>query len=153
MKKIKIHFDGACKNISATPMPMGIGVAVFIDDKYSEKYSVARYVGNGTSNIAEWKACVQAMAVIGIIKSELWGHDLGFEVYSDSQLISRQYNGEYKIKEVKFLKYYNDAHAIAEQAGFKKHIIWIRREHNKKADELSKIGLKAYTDINKNKFC
>lgn len=146
--KIKINFDGACRNIPGQNNQMGIGIAVFIDDVYRPDHSNAiHHEGRdgelGTSNISEWKGCVEAMRKACLLRLSCGVEKLDYkiEVYSDSQLITRQFNGEYEVKQDSFRKYYAEAKKLALRAGITK-INWIPREQNKEADILSKQGLK-----------
>lgn len=141
---IKIKFDGACHNIVDNNNHMGIGLAVFINDVYSEDHSDAIHAEGlngerGTSNIAEWRGCVEAMRKACKLKLKHPGAI--FEIYSDSQLISNQFNGDWLIMQNHFKIYKDQADKLARIAGIKR-ISWIRREFNKEADKLSKQGLK-----------
>ena len=139
--KIAIHFDGACHNKVNQYTPMGLGIAVFIDGQYSEEHSVGMYGGCGTSNVAEWKACVMAMSKLADLKTREEYKNYVFSVYSDSQLVANQFNGRFAINKPHFRKHYDTAKAYATGVDFYKPINWISREKNKHADKLSKQGL------------
>jgi ribonuclease HI len=139
---IKLFFDGACNNKLEAPN-MGIGIAVFINNNYHEEFSNPIFACSteeerGTSNIAEWRGCMEAMRKANKLKRKF--PDAVFEVFSDSQVITYQFNGDYIIKKPEFIKYHNQAWLFAEKVGIKK-ITWIPREQNKIADKLSKRGL------------
>lgn len=140
----KIFFDGACHNKVGQNNPMGIGIAVFLNGVYSPEHSNAIHAEGlngelGTSNIAEWKGCVEAMRKACSLKQKFPGSS--FQIYSDSEVITKQFNGDYMIREAKFLKYKQEADKWAGRIVIKK-ILWIPREQNKEADILSKQGLK-----------
>jgi ribonuclease HI len=140
---IKIHFDGACNN-QHEDSNMGIGVAVFINNEYCEELSKFELVKSteferGTSNIAEWLGCVEAMKLASELK-DVEFNDI-IEVYSDSKLITEQFNGNYKINKLNFLNYYRQAKYYSNQSGVNK-INWVSRKQNKEADRLSKKGLR-----------
>jgi ribonuclease HI len=151
---IRINFDGACNNHlikQGINPPMGLGISVFINNEYCEELS--KFVGvpgeiNNSSNIAEWQACIEAMK----LAAELFDTDYKdtFEIQSDSQLISYQFNGTYHVHEKKFKPYYHDALKYARKAKIK-NIKWVKREFNKEADRLSKKGLQSITMINDSK--
>lgn len=140
----RINFDGACHNKAGENNPMGVGIAVFKNDVYAEEESNAIHAldfndGKGTSNVAEWIGCVEAMRKACRIKRKF--PDSKFTIYSDSQIIVYQFNQDYQIKKQEFIKYFNEAHKLAKISGIK-NINWIPREENKEADQLSKQGLK-----------
>lgn len=136
--KAEIYFDGACWNKEGYQHLMGIGVAVFLDNEYQEELSRAIHLEDpgGSNNIAEWEGCVEAMKIAGDLVKE--GYTV--KIFSDSQLIANQFNGNFRINKVDFLNYFRTAKYHANKAGITS-IVWIKRELNKKADELSKIGL------------
>lgn len=140
---IRIHFDGACHNIPGENNDMGIGIAVFINDEYQEDQSLAQFVKYetplGTSNVAEWTGCVEAMKMAVGMRRVYPQADI--KIFSDSQLISYQFNGKYAIKEPSFVPFMEEAKKHAHKAQIRE-IQWIKREYNTQADELSKIGLK-----------
>lgn len=142
---VELYFDGACHNRKDEMTPMGIGVAVFIDGEYNDALSIARFVGYGTSNISEWKGC-NAAAVLASKLIQLYSLDVAgsdkVKIYSDSQLITYQFNGKYKINDPNFIPYKIQAKEKLKSVGLEAlEIIWIRRELNTHADKLSKQGL------------
>lgn len=150
-KVIQIFFDGACHNMKGKSSPMGMGVAVFVDGVYIDEYSIAwgvkgegEHEDRGTSNVAEWMACVKAFETAKGLK-KLYT-DAVIKVYSDSQVITNQFNGTYTINKQEFKKYKNEAHKHSIGTGCKE-ILWIERKHNKQADILSKEGLQMIRDL------
>lgn len=134
---IRVHCDASCDNASKFRF-MGLGVAVFVNDAYSQDLSLCEMYGtNGTNNIAEWAGlelglqhCKKLITIFP---------DASISVYMDSQLVVRQFNGVYRVKQdhLKGLfhscrKLYNDVQKYI------KRVEWIPREQNKEADELSK---------------
>lgn len=123
---------------------MGIGVAVFMNGEYSEENSLAIFVDGptcpvrGTNNTAEWLACIYAMKTGKSLRKVY--PEATFTIYSDSQIIANQFNGIYAIKEKDFEQFYIEAHRDAMHIGGANKIIWVKRELNKEADKLSKIG-------------
>ena len=112
------------------PGHMGIGIALYRDGFRIEELS--EYLGKGTNNIAEYTAVIRALETV---------HRLGekeVHIKSDSQLIIRQLNGEYKVKDPKLrpLKMQVDGLCHGIKASFEH----IPREHNAEADKLSKEG-------------
>lgn len=138
---IRIHFDGACNNKLDNP-PIGMGVAVFIDNKYDEESSLAwgrhSKQWKDTSNVAEWLAAIEALRLAQGFKKVYKGCNV--EIVGDSQVICYQFSGKYQIKHKPLRGYYNEAHKIAKQIGIVE-LRWVVREENKEADKLSKLGL------------
>jgi len=146
LSKLSIYFDGACHNKKDELSPMGIGVAVYMEDTYFSEFSVSEYFPLGTSNVAEWNACVTTMCIIKELSEDcVIDEDTIVEIYSDSQLITNQFNGLWKMNDKMFKDRYRAAWMLlrASNVGEEyKKIIWIPREQNQQADKLSKIGLK-----------
>lgn len=144
MALIEIKFDGACHNKKGESSAMGIGIAIFFDGEYIEEESLAIQIVpkevRGTSNIAEWEGCVEAWKAALDLNKRYPGNEI--KVFSDSQLISCQFNGEYSINEPSFHLYRNKALEYSNQISLDNKVNWIRREFNKEADKLSKTGLK-----------
>lgn len=144
MNKVEIFFDGACHNKVDKNCPMGLGIAVFIDDMYCENLSRAICVidnqDDGTSNIAEWLALCSAMEVAKALRKHYQGR---IKIFGDSKIIVNQFNMIWRMNNDKFRKYFNIArnHNHIAKVG---DIIWIPRERNTKADELSKLGLQQF---------
>lgn len=144
MGLIEIKFDGACHNIPGKSSIMGIGVAVFFDSEFIEEESLAiqvipSYV-RGTSNIAEWEGCVEAWKLAASLLNKYPGNEI--KVFSDSQVITRQFNGEYAIKEPSFHSYKRMAEEYRNMTHPENKVEWVERKYNKEADKLSKEGLK-----------
>ena len=124
MKKLTICTDGGARG---NPGPAGIGIVIKENGKTIKEYG--KYIGETTNNQAEYKALISALET---------AKDLGAEavqVFMDSELIVKQINGEYKVKNPDlaplFLKFYNL------RVGFKKFsVTHIRREKNKEADRM-----------------
>ena len=144
---LKINFDGAVTK-SQLGTDMGIGVAVFINGQYYEELSRYLFVpgfNKSSSNVAEWIGCVEAFKLAAEYKEP---GDI-IEIFSDSQIISYQYNGDYAIKKDEFRVFYNNAKMWAKTAGLENlKIKWVKREFNKEADRLSKKGLHSTEVLN-----
>lgn len=144
MNKVEIFFDGACHNKSDTNCPMGLGIAVFIDDIYDENLSRAICVSDnqddGTSNIAEWLALINALQIAKDLRKHYQGR---IKVFGDSKIIINQFNLIWRMNDDKFRKYFNIARDLNATAKIGE-ALWIPREKNTKADELSKMGLQQF---------
>ncbi|HYC79401.1 MAG TPA: ribonuclease HI family protein [Candidatus Binatia bacterium] len=120
-----IHSDGGARG---NPGPAAIGVVVS-DTNGNELKAIKEYIGEGTNNQAEYKALIK-----GISEAAAMGAQT-ITCYLDSELVVKQLNGQYKIKEpgLQVLA----MHVIRSKNKFQsiefKHV---RREHNKRADQL-----------------
>jgi ribonuclease HI len=120
-----IFTDGAS---FGNPGPMGIGVVIYRDGKKAAEMS--EYIGNGTNNIAEYTAVMRAL------EYARESGDKEVHVKSDSQLIVRQLNGDYKVKDEKLKTLKRKIESLIE--GMNVRFEHIPREKNEEADALSK---------------
>jgi len=143
-----IKCDAACDNNSKFRL-MGIGVAVWIDNARDTDFDHKEMAGTGTNNIGEWIALVAglklAFAYVMSVNS-----NVRIRIYSDSQIIIRQFNGVYEVKKDYHIDYYNEARRIYTSISDKvKRVDWIPRQENKDADKLSKEAIRDYLYENK----
>jgi ribonuclease HI len=95
-----------------------------------------RYIGETTNNVAEYQAVLLALE----LARELGANEV--DVVNDSELVSRQIGGQYKVKQ----PHLKPLHAEVMQAlrGFDGwQVRSVRREHNVRADELVNEALDA----------
>lgn len=134
MKKLIIYADGGSRG---NPGPSAIGVIIG-DKQYSE------HIGEATNNEAEYRAVIfalkKAKALFGkkVIKTS------EVEIKSDSELLIRQLNGEYKILDAKIQPLFLKAWNLKIDLGKVKFTL-IPREKNKPADRLVNEALDAQT--------
>lgn len=88
MKQVKVFIDGASRG---NPGPAAIG-AVFqhADGKVFKELSFR--IGTATNNVAEYTALIFALQEALMLRIE------ELRVFTDSELLAKQYSGEYKIK-------------------------------------------------------
>ena len=126
LKSINIFIDGASRG---NPGPSGIGI-VFCDDQDKVVKKLFKFIGNTTNNVAEYSALIYAMQEALMDKYD------EVKVKSDSELLTRQLTGEYKVKNDNLRPYYDIFQHIAR--GFNKiEIVSISRETNSIADKLA----------------
>jgi ribonuclease HI len=124
MKRLIINTDGGARN---NPGPAGIGI-VFCDESGNVIKTFKKYIGNATNNVAEYEALILALKKAKDFEAD------EIECRLDSELIVKQLNGEYKVKEPT-LKTLNSK--IHELIFFKPiEFVHVRREKNKLADKL-----------------
>ena len=86
-------------------------------------------IGLATNNVAEYRALVA-----GLRKALELGID-EVDVVSDSELLVRQMNGEYRVKNAALVELSLEAASLAREIGRVRYTS-VRREHNELADRL-----------------
>lgn len=132
MKKIIIYTDGGSRG---NPGPAAIG-AVFCNEKGEVFKKYSEYLGeNFTNNEAEYQAVIFALNKFKALFGKKLASQTEIELRSDSELLIKQLNGEYKILEPKiqplFITLWN-LKLDFKRVKFK----LISREKNKEADRL-----------------
>ena len=123
--------DGASRG---NPGDSGIGI-VLKNDKGSIVTSVYGYIGKATNNIAEYSALLVCLRL-----AQKKGCS-NLVVHSDSELLVRQMQGTYKVKEPRLKKFVEDARTLMSQAKIECTFVHITREYNKEADQLANQGI------------
>jgi ribonuclease HI len=125
MKKAILFSDGAS---SGNPGPSGIGAVVKTGDA---EHEISENIGLATNNIAEYKALIAALKKAISLNVE------DVIINLDSELIVRQINGTYRVKNKGLLPLFAEVMHLLNK--FKCYNIYhIPREENKKADMLAK---------------
>lgn len=129
MKKIIIHTDGGARG---NPGPAGIGVVITEEGKVLQELQA--YIGAQTNNFAEYEALIRALKETRKLFGEKL-HDVEVEVRMDSELVVRQIQGRYKVKEPTLKEKFREVQQLLQTIP---HIsfVHVRREQNKRADEL-----------------
>ncbi len=125
MLKFIIYTDGGSRG---NPGPSAIG-AVVGHKEYGEQ------IGHATNNVAEYKAVVLALKKAKQLLTKKVAKETNVELRTDSELLVKQLNGEYKIKDADLQPLFLEVWNL--RIDFKsvtfKHIT---RDKNKKADSL-----------------
>jgi len=128
-KKVRIYTDGGARG---NPGPAGIGAVILSLDQGKEGDALAKisnYIGETTNNQAEYKAVIAGLEKAVDLKAD------EVEVISDSELLVKQCNGEYKVKDPDLAQLFMKVWNL--QQNFKKisfnHTL---RSGNKEADRL-----------------
>jgi ribonuclease HI len=124
-----LYADGGCV---PNPGNATYGVVAVRDGR--ECYKVSRSIGHGTNNIAEWRGAIAALTYA------LYQPDTVIELRLDSELVVKQFNGQYRVKKRELQPLANDAKQIAreiEARGARVTVLWIPREQNTRADWLT----------------
>ncbi|OGI08657.1 MAG: hypothetical protein A3I68_01125 [Candidatus Melainabacteria bacterium RIFCSPLOWO2_02_FULL_35_15] len=130
---ITVNIDGASKG---NPGPSSVGI-VFQKDKKLIK-EVSEFIGNHTNNFAEYTALIRALE----ISLEYGFQDI--EIKSDSELVVKQINKVYKVKDADIKDLFDKVNSLSEKlSSFK--ITHIPREENLRADKLANQALRTTT--------
>ncbi len=127
---LTFYIDGASRG---NPGKAAVGV-VIINDKGHVIGEKGKYIGDTTNNTAEYQALLEALA-----EAKIHG-GRKIHVYSDSELLVRQINGIYKVRDGKLQTLYNEAKRLI--SGFDHFKIdHITRDKNSRADALANEAL------------
>ena len=128
--ELEIYIDGACRG---NPGPASVGVVIYSAGQKIKE--VAKEIGEGTNNIAEYSALLEALNEA----KQLSGKRIKF--YTDSELLAKQVTGQYKVKNEKIKLLFNQVAKLSREF---EHIEikHVPREQNKEADFLASEILK-----------
>ncbi len=130
---LEIYADGAS---SGNPGPAAIGV-IIKNEKSQKLTEISQYLGLTTNNQAEYQA------VIAALKAAIKFKAVQVTLYLDSELIVRQFAGEYRVKNPSLRKLYLEAQRLGRS--FKNLTInHITHQQNKDAHGLAKAALKRF---------
>lgn len=125
--KIKIYTDGGSRG---NPGPAGIGVYIeTLDKRYGE------CIGNATNNVAEYAALIYGLKKLKQLLGKNKTRQYEIECLLDSELVVKQLNHQYKLKEEYIQKNFIEIWNLCLEF---KNVIFkhIPREQNKIADSL-----------------
>jgi len=129
--RLVIHTDGASRG---NPGPAAIG-ATIKDERGRLIASISQLIGRTTNNQAEYRAVIVAL------EQALKLGARQVQICSDSELVVRQINGQYRVKKASLKPSYQKAKQLIDQFDIFS-IKHIPREQNSEADELTIIALK-----------
>lgn len=122
--------DGAARG---NPGKAGCGAAI-CDESGVTVQELSRYLGETTNNVAEYEALLMGLeALIALGKKNI-------RVQSDSQLMVRQLNGQYRVRDAKLQLLFERARSLLRHFD-RCTILHVRREANKLADKLANRGI------------
>ncbi len=127
MKNIYINCDGASRG---NPGRAAIGIQIKGEDKKTVLKQHSEYIGKTTNNVAEYLAVLKSLDLAKRFTNQ------NVFVYSDSELLVRQLNGTYQIKNKNLKELFNQVQKL--QNSFQKVVFThVRREDNIIADQLA----------------
>jgi len=122
--------DGAARG---NPGDAGCGAAIS-DESGAVVKELSRYLGKATNNVAEYEALLMGLeALIAMGKKKI-------RVQSDSELLLRQLNGQYRARDPKLQMRFERARSLLRHFD-RCTIVHVRREANKLADKLANRGI------------
>ncbi len=134
MTKYVIHTDGASRG---NPGDAAIAYVINQDNNLTE---YCQRIGETTNNIAEYQAMQAALEKL--IEMSVEHSQLDF--FSDSELMVKQLLGEYRVKDAKLRPLYDSIQSMLtklQSDGNHYTLNAIRRQYNKRADELANHAL------------
>ncbi len=132
-KSYNLFTDGACEfDDDYKPVNAGIGGLLKIDNKII--FSFSENIGKKTNNEAEYLALMKGVEIC--VESNI----LNISIFSDSELVVKQINGDYKVKNDRMSKLHKRTHELLSELKSWK-LVHVLRDKNVEADELSKEGL------------
>ena len=141
MKTLRLYTDGAARG---NPGPAGLGV-VIEDDGGQRLAGRYRYAGITTNNQAEYLALID-----GLTAMREW-RPSRLEVYMDSELVVRQLQGRYKVKNAELLPLHQRARRLLEEFG-EYSLAHVERARNKGADALANRAIDEWQAAGKGKI-
>jgi phosphoribosylglycinamide formyltransferase-1 len=135
-EKIIAHIDGGSRG---NPGPAAAAYVLASDDG-KQLGAKAFFIGEATNNVAEYTGILKAIEAAGALGAKR------ITIYSDSELLVKQLNGQYKVKSDKIRPLFKQAVEMLNkfETWQVKHIV---REKNKRADELANRALDLERDI------
>jgi len=139
MRELRAFIDGASRG-----NPGNAGAGIVIEEQKGNFYKgIYQYLGELTNNQAEYSALIILLREL-TENSYFSGKVEKVVINSDSELLIKQLNGEYKVKSKNLMKYHLMVRKLMETAEFKIIYRHIPRTENKKADKLANLALDNY---------
>jgi len=131
LKNIYINCDGASQG---NPGKAAIGIQIKGEDKKTILKEHSEYIGTTTNNVAEYQAVLKSLNLARNFTNN------NVFIYSDSELMVRQLNGKYQVKNKNLKELYNQVQKVK---NYFKNVVFIhiRREFNETADRLANEAL------------
>lgn len=132
-----IHFDGGSRG---NPGPASAGVVIQDADTGKPVHEAGYFLGKHTNNVAEYQGLIHSLEQAGKLKAS------SLDIYSDSELLVRQINREYRVKSPDLKPLYEKAVKLL--GGFKSwKVSHVRRDKNARADELANLAMDHKADV------
>lgn len=130
IERVLIAADGAARG---NPGPAAIG-ATIKDERGNLIARISRRIGTATNNQAEYLALIAALEraiSLGVKK---------VDIYLDSELVVRQLNGKYRVKNARLKSLFQEVKQLIEQLEAVT-VTYVPRQQNAEADRLANMAL------------
>lgn len=132
-RSVVVYTDGGSRH---NPGPAAIGVAIYDRQSLGRPtaeagepfFQLGLHIGKATNNVAEYMALIR-----GLEEARKAGAT-SIEVRADSELLIKQMNGEYQVRNEGIRPLYSRARALS--LGVRVRFVHVRREANRLADRL-----------------
>ena len=134
---VTIHVDGGSRG---NPGPAGAGVVIRNADDGTVLFEGGYYLGRTTNNVAEYQGLLRGLErAAGLNADET-------RVHSDSELLVRQMNGEYRVRNAGLKPLFQQARQLC---GRFRQVTFthVRREQNADADRLANQAMDLRADV------
>jgi len=121
----RIEFDGGARG---NPGAAGFGVVIRAADG-TAIVTVGKFIGTATNNVAEYSGLIEGLRRAAELKLRR------IAVFGDSELVVKQLNGLYKVKNAGLKPLFEEAKSLAAQFDVAT-FTHVRREQNAHADRL-----------------
>lgn len=128
---IYAYTDGASRG---NPGESGIGI-IMKNERGKVIHSSGGYIGTATNNTAEYVALIECLKKAKETKCKK------LVVHSDSELLVRQLQGRYRVRDTGLKKYFQRVHRMLKNAPFEFEIRYVSRDENREADMLANVGI------------
>ena len=129
MEEIYVYCDGGARG---NPGPAASAFVAIMNEKIIHRGS--KYLGEATNNVAEYEAVVLALSWLS--KNYKKVNDLKVIINLDSELVTKQMSGLYKVKNLKLKELYVEGKNFESKLPTKVEYRWTPRNKNKLADFL-----------------
>lgn len=130
-----VYTDGASRG---NPGEAGAG-AVILDKEGNVIRELKKYLGKNTNNVAEYRALILGLSEVLKLKGTR------VHIFSDSELMVRQLNGTYAVKNKGLAVLYNEVNDLLKKF-VRYDIKYINREKNRHADRLANEAIDERSD-------
>lgn len=137
MKPMTLHTDGGARG---NPGPAGAGITLCDAESGEAIFEAGYWLERMTNNQAEYTGLIRGLDAA----SNAGAQELA--IYSDSELMVKQINGEYRVKNANIKPLFEQAFGkLKTIPKWKLH--HVRREQNKRADQLANLAMDLREDV------
>ena len=135
--RVIVNIDGGSRG---NPGPAAAGVVIRAQDDGTVLHMAGVYVGRATNNVAEYNGLLEALK-----RAAALGAD-EIEILSDSELLVKQMNGEYRVRNAALKPLFEEANRLWNKFA-KVTVRYIPREQNQEADKLANKAMNLKRDV------